>query len=92
MHVRSFRTRWFFRVALGLLPLTGVVHSTPLNEPLRVPEWAFPLNPPAPANPPPLDSVKTLAKIARLHPHPPQPVRVIPDLLRDHVDNPQLTL
>ena len=43
-----------------MLPLMGVAQSAPLNEPLRVPEWAFPLNPPASASPTPLDSVEPL--------------------------------
>jgi cytochrome c553 len=60
MHVSSFRMRCFFRVALSLLPLIGVAQSTPLNGPLRVPDWAYPLNPPEPAHPRPLDSVKPL--------------------------------
>jgi cytochrome c553 len=38
----------------------GFAQSTAPDGPLRVPDWAYPLNPPAPANPPPLDSVKPL--------------------------------
>jgi cytochrome c553 len=60
MHVSSFWTRLFFRVALGLLPVIGLAQSTPPDGPPLVPAWAYPLNPPGRANPPPLDSVKPL--------------------------------
>lgn len=52
--------RLLFRVALSLLPVMGFAQSTLPGGPPTVPDWAYPLNPPQPATPPPFDNVKPL--------------------------------